>query len=115
MNHAERMEGKSTYSTYRLISFAMSILLYHSGFPLRFISRLGLIIAFICFLLGLYFIYAKIMFNAPIGFTSIIVSIFFSTGLVLFSLGIIGEYIRKLWIHSSSLKSIQIRELHAEE
>lgn len=55
------------------------------------------------------------MFNAPIGFTSIIVSIFFSTGLVLFSLGIIGEYIRKLWIHSSSLKSIQIRELHAEE
>lgn len=115
VNHAERMEGKSTYSTYRLISFAMSILLYHSGFPLRFISRLGLIIAVICFLLGLYFIYAKIMFNAPIGFTSIIVSIFFSTGLVLFSLGIIGEYIRKLWIHSSSLKSIQIRELHAEE
>jgi undecaprenyl-phosphate 4-deoxy-4-formamido-L-arabinose transferase len=113
VQHSERAEGKSTYSMYRLISFAMSILLYHSGFPLRLISRLGLIIAFICFVIGIYFIYAKIMYNAPIGFTSIIVSIFFSTGLILFSLGIIGEYIRKLWIHSSSLKAIQIRELHA--
>jgi len=65
--------------------------------------------------MGIYFIYAKIMYNAPIGFTSIIVSIFFSSGLILFSLGIIGEYIRKLWIHSSSLKSIQIRELDADK
>ncbi|MFM6935236.1 MAG: glycosyltransferase family 2 protein [Flavobacteriales bacterium] len=115
VKHAERKEGRSSYSMFGLIKFATRILLFHSGFPLRLISRLGLIIAVICFVLGIYFIYAKIIHNAPIGFTSIIVSIFFSTGLVLFSLGIIGEYIRKLWIHSSSLKSIQIQELHETE
>ncbi len=115
VEHAERKEGKSSYSMFGLMKFATRILLFHSGFPLRFISRLGLIIAVICFILGIYFIYAKIIHNAPIGFTSIIVSIFFSTGLVLFSLGIIGEYIRKLWINSSSLTPIQIQEIHEVE
>jgi undecaprenyl-phosphate 4-deoxy-4-formamido-L-arabinose transferase len=44
--------------------------------------------------------------NVPLGFTSLIVAIFFSTGLLLLSLGIIGEYIRKIWISQNQLDQV---------
>lgn len=45
-------------------------------------------------------------FNVPLGYTSLIVAIFFSTGMIMMSLGIIGEYIRKIWISQNKLDQI---------
>jgi hypothetical protein len=61
------------------------------------------------FLSGCYFIYNKVVNDVQLGYTSMIVAIFFSTGMMLMSLGIIGEYIRKIWIAQNNLdKIIQI-------
>lgn len=110
VTHKRRIIGKSSYSWFKLINMALSIILLHSSFPLRLISRAGLLISIIFFFVGTYYIFKKLMFDAVIGYTSIIVSIFFSTGLILFSLGIIGEYIRRMWEHLQRLDGVIIEK-----
>lgn len=110
VKHSERIEGKSGYSFKSLFIFAIKILLLHSSFPLKVISRMGLVMSVLFFLLGCHYIYMKLAFDAALGFTSLIVAIFFSTGLILFSLGIIGEYIRRIWISKQDLDVVIIAE-----
>lgn len=108
INHYERMQGKSNYSYWSLIKLALKIILFHSSVPLKFIIRLGLLTALVCFIIGCYFIYKKVVYDSQMGFSSIIVSIFFSTGLILMSLGIIGEYIRRIWLDQQQLEQVII-------
>jgi hypothetical protein len=85
---------------------AIQIMLFHSSIPLKLIIRFGLLLSLAFFGIGCYFIYNKMIHNVPLGFTSLIVAIFFSTGLLLLSLGIIGEYIRKIWISQNQLDQV---------
>lgn len=106
VNHYDRSAGDSKYTYWKLIKFSLKIILYHSSIPLKFITRFGLLMAFLFFCSGCYFIYNKMFFNVPLGYTSLIVAIFFSTGMIMMSLGIIGEYIRKIWITQNKLDQI---------
>jgi hypothetical protein len=65
--------------------------------PLKSLIYLGLLISFLSFSVGFYFILRKVIFDVPVGFTSIIVSIFFMGGITLLVLGVIGEYIGRLY------------------
>lgn len=109
VEHFKREEGKSSYSYFKLIGFALNIIMFHSSIPLKFITRLGLVMSLSFFGIGCYFIWQKLVQDVEMGFTSIIVSIFFSSGLILFALGIIGEYIRKIWSSQNQLNNIVIR------
>lgn len=106
VNHYDRCAGNSKYTYWKLIKFSFKIILYHSSIPLKFITRFGLVMALLFFFSGCYFIYNKMFFNVPLGYTSLIVAIFFSTGMIMMSLGIIGEYIRKIWISQNKLDQI---------
>jgi glycosyltransferase involved in cell wall biosynthesis len=110
VRHTSREHGKSGYTFWSLLVFAIKILILHSSVPLKLISRMGLIMSIVFFLFGCYYIYMKVKYDAAIGFTSLIVAIFFSTGLILFSLGIIGEYIRRIWISKQELDVVIIAE-----
>ena len=67
--------------------------------PLRLITYIGLIASFISFILGTRFIILKLLSDIKVaGFTAIMVAITFSAGLLMFSLGIIGEYISRIYI-----------------
>lgn len=110
VTHHKREIGESNYSGMRLVKMAVLILLIHSSFPLKFISRVGVLLSLVFFGIGIYFIRQKLLFDVELGFTSIIVSIFFSTGLILFSLGIIGEYIRKIWLNNQRLEEVVFKE-----
>jgi hypothetical protein len=115
VTHRHREESTSSYSTKKLLQLSLKMLFVHTGAPLKWISRFGLTIAFICFGFGIYFLIQKIYFDVPIGYTSIIVSTLFSSGLVLFSLGIIGEYIRKIWLRSAQVKTIYARKIEVKD
>lgn len=110
VSHAKRVNGESNYSTWKLIRFAIQILMLHSPLPLKIITRFGLLMSIIFFIIGCYYIYAKFAFGSELGFTSLIVSIFFSTGMILLSLGIIGEYIRRLWVAQKNFDRVLIRK-----
>jgi glycosyltransferase involved in cell wall biosynthesis len=115
VKHYEREIGKSNYSGLRLVKMALLIVLIHSSFPLKFISRIGIFLSLLFFGIGCYYIRQKLLFNVELGYTSIIVSIFFTTGLILFSLGIIGEYIRKIWMNNQRLDEVILKLDEANE
>jgi hypothetical protein len=75
------------------------------------ITALGLSSSFISFLVGVFFLIKKIFFHVRVGFTGIIVSITFSAGLILLSIGIIGEYLRRMFIILNEQPQYSITEL----
>lgn len=110
VNHAKRAVGKSTYSNRKLIKLTFGILLFHSSFPLKMIVRFGLLMSLVFFGMSCYYVYQKLFNSVEMGFTSIIVAIFLSTGMILVSLGIIGEYIRRIWIHQNQLERVIVSD-----
>jgi len=98
LNHAERQEGKSGYSGLKLMLMTLNYLVNYTVLPLRLMTYGGMLFSFITMGIGVYFIYEKLYADVELGFTSIIVAIFFSTSLILFCLGIIGEYISRMYV-----------------
>ena len=110
VKHNKRAIGKSSYSNWALFKFALKIVLFHSSFPLKFTTRFGLLMSIVFFSIGSYYIYDKVFNDVQIGFTSIIVAIFFSTGILLMSIGVIGEYIRKIWVSQNKVDQLVVLE-----
>ena len=97
VNHVERKSGQSGYTFSKLTSLYFSILINYTAYPLKLMTYSGLFFSIITFLIGARFIFKKLVHNVPLGYTSIIVSILFSTSLILLCLGVIGQYLFKLY------------------
>jgi hypothetical protein len=108
VEHKESSLGQSRYSKMKLVNTTIKIIYYYTAFPLRVITFTGFASAFICFVLSLIFIYRKLAYDVELGFTSIIVAIFFSTGIILLCIGIIGEYLRRLFYFLSPREYFKI-------
>ncbi len=98
VRHEAREVGTSGYSGIKLVFMTINYVVNYTVIPLRLMTYGGLLSSFITLCIGLYFIYQKQYENVELGFTSIVVAIFFSTSLILFSLGIIGEYISRMYV-----------------
>lgn len=89
-----RLAGKSKYSFCQLMMLAMNGAVSFSKLPLRFVSVVGIVIAFLSFLGGLYVLMLKTFVGINlIGWTSTALLIVFFGGINLFVLGIFGEYL----------------------
>jgi dolichol-phosphate mannosyltransferase len=98
IEHASRAEGKSTYSFKKLTKLALDIILANSDKPMRLTVRLGFYVACFAILFGIYVFFRAIFFGfAVTGYASIIFSIWFLSGLILATLGIVGLYIGKIF------------------
>lgn len=88
---------KNRYSLSSLFSLSGNVILFSSTFPLRFVTRMGVGLAVINFIIGIYYLLKKIFLKTPVdGYTSLIVSILFSTGLIIFCIGIIAQYLSQV-------------------
>lgn len=88
---------KKRYSMFTLFSMTSNVILFSSTFPLKLVTRLGLSLAVLNFVIGLFYFFKKIMFKSQAqGYTSLIVSIMFSTGLIIFSIGVIAQYLTQV-------------------
>jgi undecaprenyl-phosphate 4-deoxy-4-formamido-L-arabinose transferase len=97
VEHHARNEGKSGYSFFGLTGIAFKLIFFYTDFPLRLMSMVGLLISMVCFGLGAYYIYEKIVIGTEPGFASIITAIFFATGLIILCLSILGAYISRIY------------------
>lgn len=98
VTHAERFSGTTSYNWRRLFRLALDIILANSDKPIRLIVKLGFFIACISFLIGAVVIYRYFMHQITVpGYTSLLVSIWFIGGMILFVLGLIGLYIGKIF------------------
>jgi dolichol-phosphate mannosyltransferase len=94
----ERYAGNSKYTWGKLIQLAFKGIFNFSDFPIRFITRLGLITIVFSLIYFGYNLYRKIFYNdIPQGFTATILAIILFSGVQLISLGIIGEYVLRIY------------------
>lgn len=96
-----RGAGKSKWNYWRLWNFALEGITSHTTAPLRLASYLGFIIALFAFIYALYMVYDKLVHGNPVaGYPSLIVSILFLGGVQLITLGVIGEYLGRMFDES---------------
>ena len=78
--------------------------------PLVIMKTIGVSVSSISFLIGIYYLARKIIFKVPAGYTSIIISILFGTGLILFCLAIIGEYLGNILMMQNQKPAYTVKE-----
>lgn len=96
VEHGERYAGESSYTFSKLTSLALETIIAYSDKPLRLSIKFGLAISILAFVFGVYFVVQSLTGRQSIvGWTSLIVSIYFLGGIIISTLGIIGIYLGK--------------------
>lgn len=93
----ERFAGESKYPLKKMLLFAMDGITSFSIKPIRIISVLGFVIFILSFLALIYSLIVNFLDKTVAGWTSIVISIWMIGGIQLLSLGVIGEYIGKIY------------------
>lgn len=96
-NRKERFAGESKYPLSKMINFALDGITSFSVKPLRLITIFGLSFMVIASLMICYALYAFISHHAIQGWTSLLISVWFIGGAILTAIGVIGEYIGKIY------------------
>lgn len=94
----ERVAGESKYPLKKMLSLAFNGITSFSIKPITFITFIGFIILFITLFAGIYGIVSYLTGNVVPGWTSIILSIWFLGGVQLISIGLIGQYVGKIFL-----------------
>ncbi|MEI6221805.1 MAG: glycosyltransferase family 2 protein [bacterium] len=98
IEHAKRFKGKTKYSFKKMISLTLNATLGFSNKPLYYICYCGLTISSLSIVYGIYVLLIKVVCNQGIiGWSSMMVLLSFIGGIILFSLGVIGLYIGRLY------------------
>lgn len=92
----QRLANKSGYNFYKYLRLALDAIFSFSYKPLQYVSRIGMIIAIGSFIYGLYVVSVGRMIVAP-GWASLFVAILFFSGVQLISVGIIGQYLARIY------------------
>ncbi len=116
VSHTERQLGKSNYTLRKLISLWMNMFTNFSILPLRISIVLGFIFSFIGFLISIDAIIEKI-FNPhlPQGYTFIVIIISFYAGIQLIAIGMVGEYLGRLFMAHNKKPQYSIRKSFNEK
>ena len=97
----ERFAGESKYPLGKMLSLAWQGVTSFSAAPLRFITALGLGVSVISIGLGLWALWVRLFGNQAIpGWASIVIPLFLLSGVQLLSLGVIGEYVAKVFLET---------------
>lgn len=101
VEHAVRLEGKSTYTFAKLWKLASETIIAYSDKPLRIGVRIGFGMASLAFCYGIYILLLALVHGSPIpGWNSLVVSLYFIGGIIIAMLGIIGIYLGKVFDES---------------
>jgi len=96
VQHAERLNGKSTYTFIKLWKLSVDSIIAYSDKPLRLSIRLGFLMAIASFAYGAYVLGEALLYGTVVlGWTSLIVSLYFIGGIIISILGVIGIYLGK--------------------
>jgi len=98
VEHDQRRDGKSGYNFERRLSLAIDAIVSYSNKPLKMCVELGFLMAFFAFCCGAWLFIRYFMFDyIPAGWTSLMISLFFLSGVLLFGMGILGIYIGRVF------------------
>ncbi len=116
VRHEKREEGRSGYTLQKLIRLWMNMFVNFSIYPLRMSTFLGVILSAIGAVLSVLLIIDKILHpDIPMGITSILVAILIFSGVQLVMLGLIGEYLGKLFMVNNQTPQYVVRHIFTHE
>ena len=108
----ERFAGESKYPLIKMLSFAWEGITSFSTIPLRLITTLGLIISIVSIGMSLWSVFISLFTEKALpGWASTVIPIYFLGGIQLFSLGLIGEYIAKIYMETKKRPKFHLEEL----
>ena len=111
----ERFAGESKYPLKKMVAFALEGITSLSTKPIRMVTGLGFLIFLVSILMLIYSIVRWATGATILGWASVICSVWAIGGLILLSLGIIGEYIGKIYLETKGRPRFLIRELLEDE
>jgi len=98
VRHESRIEGKSSYTLTKQVKLAADTIVSYSTKPLRICAYFGFLISISSFLYGIVLILRQLLFHQAVeGWTSVMVSVYFLSGIILLALGIQGIYIGRVF------------------
>lgn len=111
VNHRKRLQGESGYTIAGLIGLWINGFTAFSVKPLRAATFIGILCAIAGFAAGIFVIYQKLNHPAvPVGYSSILASLMFVGGMIMLLLGLIGEYVGRIYICMNQSPQYVIRE-----
>jgi undecaprenyl-phosphate 4-deoxy-4-formamido-L-arabinose transferase len=111
VNHREREEGTSGYTIKKLLGLWFNGFTAFSVKPLRLATCMGAFSAFAGFAYGIYTIIKRFVYpDVPLGYSSMMAALVFFCGMIMVMLGLIGEYIGRIYISMNSSPQYVIRE-----
>jgi len=117
VNHREREVGRSGYTIGKLLGLWMNGFTAFSVKPLRIATWIGISCSFLGFLYGIFTIIKKLVLGdaVAVGFSALMSAIMFIGGMVLFMLGLLGEYIGRMYIGMNNAPQYVIRQTTGED
>lgn len=97
VEHLERKSGKSAYTFFKLIKLALNVIISQTNKPLRISVKIGFLLSFLSIAYLAWLVIRRFYLDIPMGWTSIMVAIFFMGGLILANIGLMGIYIGKIF------------------
>lgn len=110
-NRAERFAGESKYPLSKMLNFAVDGITSFSVKPIRMIFSLGIMFMFIALCVLVWIFYSYFMGQVVPGWSSLMLSVWFCSGCVLTGLGIVGEYIGKIYIEVKERPAYNIEKI----
>jgi len=111
VQHDPRSQGESSYTLAKLFRLGTNVILAHSAKPLRLCITAGLSLSAFALLAALFIVVEALRYGTPVaGWPTLIVSIWFSTGAIVFTLGILGLYIERIFTQVKQRPSFIVRE-----
>jgi hypothetical protein len=107
----ERFAGESKYPLKKMLSFAFDGITSFSVKPIRFILSMGMIIFLVSIVILIYSLVQHFVGNTAWGWSSLMVSIWALGGLQLLSIGVIGEYIGKMYLETKGRPRFAIQDV----
>jgi len=112
VEHAQRDSGGSTYTFSKLMSLAFNTIISFSNKPLKMFVKFGMLLSFFSFIIGIITIFKYYDGEISVlGYTSLMVSIWFLSGIIITTIGIVGIYVGKIFDQSKSRKSFIIDKI----
>lgn len=101
VERAERQGGAPKYTVRKLLSLAFNGIFSFSNLPIKFLAVLGFGVVVFSAAYAVYLLVSKFVYDTvPAGFTTLILTLFFLSGVQLLALGILGEYISRIYQES---------------
>jgi dolichol-phosphate mannosyltransferase len=116
VRHGQRFRGATKYNLSKLIKLWFDMVTSFSDFPLKFATYSGVLFGTVSFLLTCFYIIRKLLLDITVpGFATIVVLILFFSGIQLFCLGMVGEYVARIFIESKNRPLFIIQETYGFE